>query len=69
RQDRFLKAFVARQFDTLMRKLLGNLRRLLKAKRKRRTTRQLITQQVGYLDSFSDSSEELDNGLAAGSYA
>ncbi|WP_235726387.1 IS4 family transposase [Methylotuvimicrobium buryatense] len=69
RQNRFLKAFVARQFDTLMRKLLGNLRRLLKAKRKRRTTRQLIAQQVGYLDSFSDSSEELDNGLAAESYA
>lgn len=69
RQDRFLKAFVARQFDTLMRKLLGSLRRLFKAKRKRRTTRQLIAQQIGYLDSFSGSPEEVDSDLADGSSA
>ena len=69
RRERFAKAFVARQFNALINKLLVSLRRLFKTKRKRRTTRQLIAQQVGYLNSFSDSPEELDSGLAAGSSA
>lgn len=54
RHERFVKAFVARQFGRLAEKMLSCLKRLLKAKRKRRTTRQLITQQVAYLDSFSN---------------
>ncbi|WP_349432493.1 IS4 family transposase [Methylomarinum sp. Ch1-1] len=70
RHERFLKAFVARQFDTLISKLLASLGRLFKSKRKRRTTRQLIAQQVGYLDSFSDSPEAgCDSNLAPGSCA
>ena len=69
RRDRLGKAFVTRQFDALISTLLASLRRLFKAKRKRRTTRQLIVQQVGYLDSFSDSPEKYDSDLAAGSCA
>jgi hypothetical protein len=66
RHERFVKAFVARQFDALICKLLVSLKRLFKTKRKRRTTRQLIAQQVGYLDSFSDSPEEFDSDSVAG---
>jgi hypothetical protein len=52
RHERFLTAFVTRQFDKLVSKLAACMGRLLKPKRRRRTTRQLIAQQVGYLDSF-----------------
>lgn len=55
RHERFVKAFIARQFSRMVGKMLACLKRLLKAKRKRRTTRQLIAQCVPYLDSFSDS--------------
>lgn len=69
RRDRLWKAFVTRQFGVLICTLLAALTRLCKAKRKRRTTRQLIAQQVGYLDSFSDSPDKFDSDLAAGRYA
>jgi hypothetical protein len=54
RKERFFNAFVTRQFGGLARKMLSRLKRLLKPKRKWRTTRQLIAQQVAYLDSFSN---------------
>jgi hypothetical protein len=52
RGGRFLKAFVNRQFSELLTRMLSKLKRLLKQKRNRLTSRQLITQQVGYMDSF-----------------
>jgi len=62
RHERFVKAFVARQFDALVRQLLRCLGRLLKPKHKRRSTRQLIALHVGYLDSFSILGEGLGSG-------
>ena len=54
RKGRFLKAFIDRQFESLLRRLFSGLKRLLKQKRKRLTTWQLILQNVPYLDSFAD---------------
>ena len=54
RDGRLLKAFLDRQLDILLRRMLSRLKRLLKQKRKRLTTRETITQQVGYEDSFTD---------------
>ncbi len=54
RGGRLLKAFLDRQFGSLLRRMLSSLKRLLKQKRKRLTTWQLIGQQVAYLDSFVD---------------
>ena len=54
RGGRFLRAYLDRQFGDLLRHLLSRLKRLLKQKRKRLTTWQLILQQVPYLDSFAD---------------
>ena len=54
RGSRFLKAFIDRQFGDLIKRMLSSLKRLLKQKRKRLTTWQLIGQQVAYLDSFAD---------------
>lgn len=63
RNERFVKAFVARQFGQLVETMLSRLKRLLKAKRKRRTTQQLIAQQRAYLDSFSDLEASSCEGL------
>jgi hypothetical protein len=54
RGGRLLKAFLDRQFGSLLRRMLSSLKRLLKQKRKRLTTWQLIGQQIAYLDSFVD---------------
>lgn len=54
RSGRLAKAFMARQFGDLLQRMRSCLKRLLKQKRKRLSTRQLISQQVGYLDSFPD---------------
>jgi len=54
RGGRLAKAFIDRQFGGLFKRMVACMKRLLKQKRKRLTTRQLIVQQVGYLDSFSD---------------
>jgi hypothetical protein len=54
RGGRLLKAFLDRQFGDLLRRMLSCLKRLLKQKRKRLTTWQLIARQVAYLDSFAD---------------
>ena len=54
RGGRLLKAFLNRQFGGLLRRMLSRMKRLLKQKRKRLTTWQLIAQQVPYLDSFAD---------------
>jgi hypothetical protein len=54
RGGRLLKAFLDRQLEALLRRMVSRLQRLLKQKRKRLTTWQLIAQQVAYLDSFED---------------
>ena len=54
RGGRLLKAFLDRQFGGLLRRMLSCMRRLLKQKRKRLSTWQLIARQVAYLDSFAD---------------
>lgn len=54
RGERFSKAFINRQFSELLTLMLSKFKRLFKQKRKRLTSRQLITQQIGYMDSFSD---------------
>ena len=54
RGGRLLKAFLDRQFGSLLRRMLSSLKRLIKQKRKRLTTWQLIGQKVAYLDSFVD---------------
>jgi hypothetical protein len=54
RGERFLKAFLDRQFEYLLQRMLSCLKRLLKQKRKRLTTWNTIALQVGYLDSFED---------------
>jgi hypothetical protein len=54
RGERFLKAFLNRQFGGLLRRMLLRIKRLFKQKRKRLTTWQTIVQQVPYLDSFKD---------------
>lgn len=64
RGGRFLKAFLDRQFGALLRRMLSCLKRLLKQKRKRLTTWQLIAQQVAYLDSFADLSQLVREELA-----
>jgi len=54
RGERLLKAFLDRHFGGLLRRMLSCMRRLLKQKRKRLSTWQLIARQVAYLDSFAD---------------
>ena len=54
RGGRLLKAFLDRQFAGLLKRMLSCMRRLLKQKRKRLSTWQLIARQVAYLDSFAD---------------
>jgi hypothetical protein len=54
RGGRLLKAFLDRRFVGLIKRMVSRLQRLLKQKRKRLTTRQLIAWQVAYLDSFAD---------------
>jgi hypothetical protein len=54
RGGRLLKAFLDRQFGDLLRRMASRLKRLLKQKRKRLTTWQLIAEQVAYLDCFTD---------------
>ncbi len=54
RGERLLKAFLDRQFGGLLRRMLSRMKRLLKQKRKRLSTWQLIARQVAYLDSFAD---------------
>ncbi len=54
RGGRLLKAFLDRQFGGLLMRMLSCPRRLLKQKRKRLSTWQLIARQVAYLDSFAD---------------
>ena len=54
RGGRLLKAFLDRQLGGLLRRMVSCLKRLLKQKRKRLTTWQLIARQVAYLDSFAD---------------
>ena len=54
RGGRFLKAFLDRRFGGLIKGMVSRLQRLLKQKRKRLTTRQLIARQGAYLDSFAD---------------
>jgi hypothetical protein len=54
RGGRLLKAFLDRQFGGLLRRMLSCMRRLLKQKRKRLSTWQLIARQVAYLDGFAD---------------
>jgi len=53
RGGRLLQAFLDRQFGGLLRRMMFRLKRLLKQKRKRLTTWQLIARQVPYLDSFA----------------
>lgn len=55
RSQRFLKAFLDRQLTELLKCMMSSLKRLLKQKRKRRTTWGLIEQQAPYLDSFAES--------------
>jgi hypothetical protein len=64
RGGRFLKAFLNRQFGSLLRRMLSRLKRLVKKKRKRLATWQLIAQQVAYLDSFADLSQFVREDLA-----
>jgi hypothetical protein len=64
RGGRLLKAFLIRQFGGLLRRMLSSLKRLLKQKRKRLTTWQLIGQQVAYLDSFADTGHVVRKELA-----
>ena len=64
RGGRLLKAFLDRQFGGLLRRMVSRLKRLLKQKRKRLTTWQLIAQQVAYLDSFADSGHFVREELA-----
>jgi len=64
RGGRLLKAFLDRQFGGLLRRMLSCMRRLLKQKRKRLTTWQLIGQQVAYLDSFVDMGQVVREELA-----
>ena len=64
REGRFLKAFLNRQFGSLLRRMLSRLKRLVKKKRKRLATWQLIAQQVAYLDSFADLSQFVREDLA-----
>ena len=54
RGGRLLKAFLDRQFNDLLVRMVSCLKRLLKQKRKRLTTWRAIAQQVPYLDSFAD---------------
>jgi hypothetical protein len=54
RGGRLLKAFLDRQLGDLLRRMASRLKRLLKQKRKRLTTWQLIAEQVAYLDCFTD---------------
>lgn len=54
RGGRLLNAFLDRQFNVLLIRMLSCLKRLLKQKRQRLTTWRAIAQQVAYLDSFAD---------------
>ena len=63
RGGRFLKAFLDRQFEDLLKRMLSCLKRLLKQKRKRLTTWSTIALQIGYLDSFEDLAHTLREDL------
>jgi hypothetical protein len=52
RGGRFFKAFLDRKFGDLLRRMGFHLKRLLKQKRKRLATWQLIAEQVSYLGHF-----------------
>ena len=52
RGGRLLKAFLDRQFGGLIKRMVSRLQWLLKQKRERLTTRQLVARQVAYLDSL-----------------
>ncbi len=69
RGGRLAKAFMQWQIAGLLQLMLSRLKRLLKQKRRRLTTRQLIAQQVGYLDSFPNADKLVhgDMVLAGGS--
>ena len=69
RGGRLAKAFMQWQIAGLLQLMLSCLKRLLKQKRRRLTTRQLIAQQVGYLDSFPNADKLVhgDMVLAGGS--
>jgi hypothetical protein len=54
RGGRLLNAFLDRQFNDLLMRMVSCLKRLLKQKRKRLTTWRAIALQVAYLDSFAD---------------
>ena len=54
RDKRLVNAFLEGQFGSLLRRMVSSLKRLLKQKRKRLTTWELIAQQVAYLESFGD---------------
>ena len=53
RNNRFLKAYISRQFEDLLTAMRANCKRLLKQKRKRLSTWQSVAAQVSYLDSFA----------------
>jgi IS4 transposase len=67
RGGRLAKAFIDRPFVGLFKRRVSCMKRLLKQKRKRLTTRQSIVQQVGYLDSFSDSDPLVPEDAVLGS--
>jgi hypothetical protein len=69
RGGRLLKAFLDRQFGGLLKHMVSRLKRLLKQKRKRLTTWQLIAQQVAYLDSFADLGHCVREELTQAGYA
>ena len=54
RGNRLMNAFLKADLEDLLFSMLSKLKRMLKQKRNRQTTRELIQQQVGYLDSFND---------------
>jgi hypothetical protein len=54
RGKRLVNAFLEGQFGSLLSRMVSSLKRLLKQKRKRLTTWELIAQQVPYLESFAD---------------
>ncbi len=54
RGKRLATAFSEGRLTSLFGRMVSNLKRMLKQKRKRLTTWELIAQQVAYLDSFTD---------------
>lgn len=54
RGKRLVNAFFEGKFESLLSRMVSSLNRLLKQKRNRLTTWELIAQQVAYLESFGD---------------